>query len=103
MVEAAEGEFHLTPSAQAILTYLEDRGGEPVTKSVIAADLDRSEKNRRQAYVQDARARLYPGRGTLDRDRRSARKLLHRRFPLSSTRLPIFGYDAVTHKLERGL
>lgn len=44
MAEAAEGEFHLTPSAQAILSYLEDRGGEPVTKSAIAAALDRSEK-----------------------------------------------------------
>ena len=40
MTEVAEGEFHLTPSAQAILAYLE----EPVTKSVIAADLGRSEK-----------------------------------------------------------
>ena len=29
MTEAAEGEFHLTPSAQAILAYLEERGGEP--------------------------------------------------------------------------
>ena len=37
MTEAAEGEYHLTPSAQAILAY-------PVTKSVIAADLGRSEK-----------------------------------------------------------
>ena len=44
MTEAAEGEFHLTPSAQAILAYLEECGGEPVTKSVIAADLGRSEK-----------------------------------------------------------
>lgn len=44
MAEVGEGEFHLTPSAHAILAYLKDRGGEPVTKSVIAADLGRSEK-----------------------------------------------------------
>ena len=44
MAEVTEEEFHLTPSAQAILAYLEERAGKPVTKSVIVADLGRSEK-----------------------------------------------------------
>ena len=44
MAGVTEEEFHLTPSAQAILAYLDEHEGEPVTKSAIAADLGRCEK-----------------------------------------------------------
>lgn len=40
----AGGGFRLTPSARAILAYLEEHGGEPVSKAAIAADIGRCEK-----------------------------------------------------------
>lgn len=41
---SAAEEYHLTPSARAILAYLKDHEGEPVTKAVIASELGRCEK-----------------------------------------------------------
>lgn len=38
------GELRLTPSARAILAYVADHEGEPVTKAAIASALGRSEK-----------------------------------------------------------
>lgn len=43
-MERTDAAFRLTPSAHAILAYLEEHEGEPVTKSVIAAELGRCEK-----------------------------------------------------------
>lgn len=42
--DKTEAAFRLTPSAHAILAYLEEHEGEPVTKSVIAAEIGRCEK-----------------------------------------------------------
>lgn len=43
-VEKADADFKLTPSARAIISYLQDCEGQPVTKSAIASEIGRCEK-----------------------------------------------------------